>query len=73
MTTGATEKSLHGTSLKRTPLGPKILSVTKGCSSLRGYVSHTLSNYRVWSLGSSAKLQHMDFVVGVANWPSYAG
>ena len=31
-----------GTSLKRTPLGPNILSVIKGCPLLRGYASHSI-------------------------------
>ena len=48
---------LSGTPLKRTPLGPKTLSILKGCPLLMGYVSHTLSNYWVWSPGSSVKLR----------------
>ena len=47
-------------STTQTPPGPKALSIIKGCPLLRGYASHTLSNYWAWSLGSSAKLQHMD-------------
>ena len=49
-----------GTPLKRTPLGPKSLSIIQGCPLLRGYASHTPSNHWAWSLGSRAQLQHMD-------------
>ena len=36
-----------GTPLKRTPLGPTILSIIQGCPSLRGYTSHTHSSFSV--------------------------